>query len=76
MGEIERPALYPAQKGIAYCITYPKTGGYIRRKVGEMPLPKDWHAQQCEDEIRRTFSKANAFRLYDETGELYFCGSL
>lgn len=69
---------YPTQKGVAYRVTYPKGRQltYVKEVVGSMLLPNGFHAQKCEDTIRRRFRTANAFRAYGQDGSVFFCGSL
>lgn len=71
---------YPTQLGIAYRLEYGR-----KWKCGESPAKTKLGkvairiGEGCEDGeaiIRREFPQANAFRMYDETGELFYCGSL
>lgn len=67
---------YPTHKGVAFVITYPKGREYQRRKVGAMLIPNGFYCEDAERAIRRRFPMANAFRLYGQEGNCFFCGSL
>lgn len=70
---------YPTQYGRAYLVkhgTGKKLHTYTKELLGSMLLPNGFHAQKCEDTIRRRFRAANSFRVYDQDGSIFFCGSL
>ncbi len=68
---------YPTQKGVAFIVTVSKDRNEVtRKKVGARLLPNGFHAQKCENTVRRSFPSANAFRIYGNDGFNYFCGSL
>lgn len=71
---------FPTLKGVAFRLRYPKGwrlgDSPLRENLGAILLPNGFHAQKCENTVRRRFKDANAFRIYDQDGSVFFCGSL
>lgn len=67
---------HPTLKGVAFRLLYRKGTFIGREKLGAMLLPNGFHAEKCESTVRRKFPAASAFRIYDNDGAIYFCGSL
>ncbi len=68
---------YPTQAGRVYVLRYGKKNQLLSKEpIGFMLLPNGFHAQKCEDTLRRRFPMGNAFRAYDQNGSIFFCGSL